>query len=937
MNRFADRLALTGPLSFWAGHGLAAGSTALAALARWLVPWALTPAPYLGFYPAVVVSAALGGVGPGLVATFASLLLVNFVFGHFNVHDHGAVARQVIWVTASLGVSLLAGMQRKARMRERRQAEELCRWNDELEERVAAQTVEIRKTNETLEQQVAERTSALQSTNSELEESRRVATTLLEDALGVRRQAQESEAALRESEERLRFALDTCHIGAWDISLEDHSAYRSLEHDRIFGYAELLPEWTLEMFLHHALPEYRSEVESMVREATEARTGWTYECRIRRTDGEIRWIWFSGRYSTDVSGHSRVAGVVQDITDRKLAEEALREGEEQFRTLADAIPQLCWTANADGWIFWYNRRWYEYTGTTPEQMEGWGWQSVHDPAVLPDVMVRWQASIATGKPFDMVFPLLGADGVFRPFLTRIMPVCDQSGKVARWFGTNTDISEQRRTEEALRESEEKLSMALRSAGMGAWRLELGDQRRQFDDQVCHCLGIDPARFDGTAEAFVATVHPDDRDALAAALQKTIEGGAPYVVEYRAVWPDGRIRHIASRGRLARDVAGEPQWVDGLLWDITERKRVEEDLQATLQRFYTVLASMYYGILLVTNDGQVEFANQAFCDLFGLAEAPADLVGLAAGETLEKIKHAYLHPDEAFARIREIVGRGRPVKGEELSMLGGGTWLRDFVPLDLLGKSYGRLWLHFDITERKRSEESLREAHDELAKQMEQRTRDLREKEVLLKEIHHRVKNNLQVISSLVNLQADGTSDETVRAVLRDVTHRVRSMALVHEKLYQSADLAHIDFAEYARSLLGYLWRAHGAKAAAVRLTFDLESLSLPVDAAVPCGLILNELAGNALKHAFPDQSVGDVAVSLHLDANRLVSMSVRDNGVGLPEGLDWRQARSLGLRLVQMLAGQLHGTSELNRLDGTEFLITFKLPETALDGETSHG
>ena len=134
-----------------------------------------------------------------------------------------------------------------------------------------------------------------------------------------------SKEALKNSEERLRFTLETCHIGAWDFDLVDHTAYRSLEHDRIFGYEELLPKWTLEMFLQHALPEYRAEVETLVREATAARTGGTYECRIRRADGEIRWIWLSGRHRTDNSGRSRVAGIVQDITERKLAEEKLRE------------------------------------------------------------------------------------------------------------------------------------------------------------------------------------------------------------------------------------------------------------------------------------------------------------------------------------------------------------------------------------------------------------------------------------------------------------------------------------------------------------------------------------------------------------------------------------------------------------------------------------
>ena len=139
-----------------------------------------------------------------------------------------------------------------------------------------------------------------------------------------------------------------------------------------------------------------------------------------------------------------------DITGRKQAEAALGDSEERFRTMANAIPQLAWIARGDGYIYWYNQRWYDYTGTTPEDMEGWGWQSVHDPEVLPEVLEQWRASIATGRPFDMVFPLRGADGHFRQFLTRVMPMKDADGRVIQWFGTNTDITERQRAEEALR-------------------------------------------------------------------------------------------------------------------------------------------------------------------------------------------------------------------------------------------------------------------------------------------------------------------------------------------------------------------------------------------------------------------------------------------------------------------------------------------------------
>jgi len=121
-----------------------------------------------------------------------------------------------------------------------------------------------------------------------------------------------------------------------------------------------------------------------------------------------------------------------------------------FRSLADNLPTLCWIANGDGYIVWYNQRWHEYCGTTPKQMEGWGWRSVHDPVYLPVVLDRWTSSIATGEPFEMTFPMRGADGLFRPFLTRVQPVRDAAGTVAHWFGVNTEISEQRAVEEALR-------------------------------------------------------------------------------------------------------------------------------------------------------------------------------------------------------------------------------------------------------------------------------------------------------------------------------------------------------------------------------------------------------------------------------------------------------------------------------------------------------
>ncbi len=151
-----------------------------------------------------------------------------------------------------------------------------------------------------------------------------------------------------------------------------------------------------------------------------------------------------------------IVGVSQDVRSLKEAEGALRRSEEQFHAFANSLPELCWMAHADGHIFWYNQRWFEYTGTTPVQMEGWGWQSVHDPQILPSVLEHWKSSIETGTPFEMQFPLRGADGVFRWFLTRIRPVRDDHGKVIRWYGTNTNIDQQRIILQSLSEARDHL-------------------------------------------------------------------------------------------------------------------------------------------------------------------------------------------------------------------------------------------------------------------------------------------------------------------------------------------------------------------------------------------------------------------------------------------------------------------------------------------------
>lgn len=217
---------------------------------------------------------------------------------------------------------------------------------------------------------------------------------------------------------------------------------------------------------------------------------------------------------------------------------------------------------------------------------------------------------------------------------------------------------------------------------------------------------------------------------------------------------------------------------------------------------------------------------------------------------------------------------------------------------------------------------LRDVSDRVAAEELIRT-SLREKEALLKEIHHRVKNNLQVVSSLLGLQSRTIADETTRRMFQESQNRIHSMALLHESLYQSNNLSRIDFPEYIRQLASHLFHSYGVPPDRIHLRTDLDKLYLNLDAAVPCGLIINELVSNSLKYAFPDGRSGEVRIELREHPDHMARLVVADNGIGLRSDIDWETARSLGLRLVRTLADQLGAKLEVQTHAGTEIQLTF--------------
>jgi PAS domain S-box-containing protein len=340
-----------------------------------------------------------------------------------------------------------------------------------------------------------------------------------------------AETALRKSEMRFRHLIKSNIIGVlfWDLDGGIVDANDALL--TFLGYTRQDIELGLD-WRQITPPEWKEQDEEGERQVLATGHHLPFEKQFLHKNGTPVDV-IIGSSAFEGTGNRQGLTFILDITGRKQAEKALKESEERFRTMADHIPNLAWMANADGWITWYNSRWYEYTGTTPQQMEGWGWQSVHDPHRLPQVMEEWQSSIATGKPFQMVFPLKGADGVFRPFLTRIIPVYNEKGQIDRWFGTNTEITDQQMVQQQLQTlnhelaaTTEELATAneeLRSANeeIQAYNEELSETNQRltqinndldnFVYTASHDLKAPITNIEGLMRALERNFSPDMRD------------------------------------------------------------------------------------------------------------------------------------------------------------------------------------------------------------------------------------------------------------------------------------------------------------------------------------------------------------------------------------------------------------------------------------------
>jgi PAS domain S-box-containing protein len=606
----------------------------------------------------------------------------------------------------------------------------------------------------------------------------------------------------------------------------------------------------------------------------------------------------------------------RDITESRRASKELEAALVKYRTLFECFPLGITVSDPEGNFLESNREAERLLGLPAEDQRTLGIDAPEWKIVRPD-----------GTPMPAYeFASVRALREQRLIENVEMGIIQSAGETT-WISvtavplplpgygvviTYSDISARRQMEQSLKEREEIFSSIVSQALDAIGLVDTGGRFVEFNTTAHEGLGYTREEFSALT---VADIQADHSPEIIHHHMELVRAQGGLVVETKHRHRSGEIRDVRVSIKLLR--IRDQEFFASVWTDITERKRAEEDLRfhkAILEETGHIAKVGGWHFDPATGNG---FWTEEVARIHDLDPSlPTSMeLGLQyyAGESRTKIESA----------VKDAVERGIPydLELELISAKGVRKWVRTIGHPTLEGGRVVAVQGSFqDISDHRRAEDALRHS--------------LEEKVALLKEVHHRVKNNLQIVASLLSLQAGCSDNEQVVSVLEDTRNRVRSMALLHEALYHTGSLARIDFTVYLKDLCGQLL-SYSPAAGRVHMEYRIDTIGLPLEQAVPCGLIVSELVSNALKYAFSGERAGKVIVRLkHAEGKRLV-MSVQDDGIGLPPGFDPEGGGTLGLQLVAGLARQLGGhlETESSKGPGATFRIVFPLPKDTKLGE----
>ena len=636
-----------------------------------------------------------------------------------------------------------------------------------------------------------------------------------------------------------------------------------------------------------------------------------------------------------VALRGRVAELEKEEAAYRRTETALRESEEKYRLIAENTSDVIFIQDMNLNITYVSPSVTPLFGYSVEEALKLRLKDFMMPDSLRRAMDSFKknaVSAARGEDVGvplMVYEYIRKDGSTLWGELKVRFLRDDESRPVGVQGVLRDVTDRMRVEEALAESEKRYRTFVEQSAEGIWRLD-------FEQPISTNLPVDEQiqasyRYGYLAECNDAMARMygfSSKEDLVGARLVDLHGGVdnPKNLEeqralvragYRVV--DAETEEVDKDGRrkyFLNTAVGMIE--DGFLvaiWgtqrDITARREAEEALRESEKKFRQFFENEPTYCYMISPGGVILDANRAALRRLGYKKK--ELVGSSLGK---------MYAPESRPRVEALLDRWKKtgkIKDEELVILTKQGERRTVLlsasaVRDKEGQLLHSVSVQRDITERKRIEEQIKAS--------------LREKEILLKEIHHRVKNNLQVISSLLSLYSRKITDSQAIEVFRESQDRIRSMALIHEKLYRSDDLSRVDCREFVQSLVRGVFRSYGVGLEDVGLEIVFEDVHFGVDVAVPCGLVINELVSNTLKHAFPPtwESEKKIQIRLESSGDGGYELVFADNGVGFPETLDFRQTESLGLRLIAVLVeDQMKGQIALDTEGGTRFRIRFRV------------
>ena len=593
-----------------------------------------------------------------------------------------------------------------------------------------------------------------------------------------------------------------------------------------------------------------------------------------------------------------IAERLGEIIEYRKAEKQMQESEKRFRSLFETAPSVIVLLSPDHRIQEFNSEAERIYGVKREDILGKDYFELFLPENIQDAVAADIEKVLKGKPSrSFENAVITHDGSEHIMTWNVNCLFDSENRHTGIIAIGLDITERKKAEEALQASEEKYRDLVENLNDVIYAVNTEGVVTYVSPSIEMLIGYSPSEVIG--HHFREFFYQKDLPYLAKNFQNILSGHNA-ANEYRVLTKSRDMRWMRTSSRpvfTGTRVTG----VQGVLSDVTDRKNAEEKIR-TLS---SAVEQSTDGIAIGSLESLLTYVNETFAQMHGYS--PEEIVGM-------NISH--LHNEEQMDEYREKMNTVE-TEGSWMGEIGhirkDGTPFPAFVALTLLrddkGNPTGILEVIRDITDRKKAEKQIKAS--------------LKEKEVLLREIHHRVKNNLQVVSSLLSLQSNTLTDDNMREIFNESQNRIRSMALVHENLYQSKNLASIDFRKYIETLASGLLQSYGGNANKITLNIMIDDISVGIDTAIPCGLIINELVANSLKHAFPHGRKGEIKIELH-SVGDTFELIVSDNGKGIPENIDFENTESLGLMLVTILAeDQLDGEITLEREGGTTFHVTW--------------